>query len=273
LGGQKPMQDEDLKTKELAAEIGYSEMPLGADPNEGVAFDWSQWTLLPGSGSEWKSIYSGVQYLPPAVRRKFDYRRGQEELALEVFVASSGPQPARRRLLEIGATTMMPSSPYKKGPEDLGDLSIVPRSGRTNSIAWTYHNLCFHLETQNTQFNLMTLAYELQKEAARGLVKNIHQHAPVAVSAIARPQPASVGDIVTIELYGSGHPDPQKVDTYFKIEGDGLRAVSQDKSNLTLKFMAVKPGITRIGVQVADKQTLLSTTGAVAVKVVERHGS
>ncbi len=251
---------------DFASEIGGAEMSGGVDPGEGVVFDWTQWNSLPAAGPGWTLIYTGLQHQPPSASRKFDFRRDQEELSLEVFVSGDGSLSAWQHLREIGTNTAMASSPYKRGPGNLGDLSLVPRSGPANSIAWAYRNVCFHLEIAHSPFDLMALAYALQKQAALHLVRDIDHDAPAPASLVARPQTAALGEVITVALDGAGTLDATKLDIDFRLEGEGLRAEAQD--GLSLTFKAVKTGTTRIWLQVTDKQTLLSRLATTSVTIV-----
>jgi len=251
---------------DFASAIGDAEMSGGVDRGEGVVFDWTQWKSLPAAGPGWTLIHTGLQHQPPSASRTFDFRREQEELSLEVFVSGDGLASARQHLREIGTNTAMVSHPYERGPKDLGELSLVPRRGPAHSIAWSYRNVCFHLETYHSPLDLVALAHALQNQAVLHLVRDINHNAPAPVSLVARPQTAVLGEVITVALDGAGTLDATKLDIDFMVMGDGLRAETQD--GLSLTFKAIKPGTTRLWLQLTDKQTLLSRRASTAVTIV-----
>lgn len=254
--------------QEFKREIGYTDSPAGAAATEWVACEWPAPAQLPGLGEGWKVLYDEVLVEQGSGIRKIDLRHELEELSLEIFVSSTGPQAARERLVRIASSTMMPQIPYRKGPANLGDLSVVSVESDPVAVLFTVRNVMVRIRKQSAKLSVVSLAEHLASIAGREVVPQLAVLAPRLLRVDVNPSPAHVGQTVTVQL----HPDPPDAGarwkTDFEIRSGGLQPGPQQ--GLTLRLRAVKPGPADVALYVIDRKTLVVTSTEAKVEVLEK---
>ena len=259
---------EKFTLNQFRREIGYSDLPVGVDPGEGVRFDWPPVTSLLAVDAAWKPVYDASHATNDAGVRKIDLHRGSEELSLEIFVACTGPAGARAHLLDSASATMMSQIPYRRGPEGLGDLSIISRENDPGSIIWTLRNVCFHLRKTDSQLTLAPLAAALDLLARGHIVPRIADHLPKPANVVVSPPRVSEGAGVTVELKMPPEADLGRLEADFVQTGQHLAV--RARRGLTIEFTGRQQGTAELQFRVLDKRNLLVASVPLRIEVTPR---
>jgi hypothetical protein len=244
--------------------VGYTESPAGVDPNEGVLCDWPAAPQLLGLDGAWQTVYDAARAQGDAGVRKVDLHEGTEELSLEIYVASGIPA-ARRHLLEVATNTMMREPPYRRGPANLGDLSIVSLQQDPVSVVWTLRNVCFHLSKTSSPLPLLNAADALDRLARRHIVPGIAHYQPRLSGVQVSGKSVPAGQTLTIQILPAPGTDGARLTADFAMKGRQLQARSQH--GLTLEFTASEPGAAEVLIHVIDKLNLMTRTETAKVDV------
>ena len=196
----------------LKKSIGFEEAVRGEAPNRGVVLEWPEpltWPELadPAWGVAGQGIYPSVG----SALRNWTLRQGQRILRVDVFVSSLGPELAHQFLLGVPAGSSMADLPYKRGPRDLGTLSIQHVSPRVPSLVWCYHNVCVRLSRMGDTADVLPLARHLQELMADHVLDDFMQHAPAIDGLEASAERLSVGELLAVRLKLGAGVDPQAV--------------------------------------------------------------
>lgn len=260
-----------VRAERFKERIGYQELLARLDPQQGVVAEWPDLARLVDLPDDWEEVYDGVVFETGGAKRDWSYRRGEEELNVDLYVSSTGPEPALRRLVDIATNTMMMDIPYQPRSGLVGDLALTLGDGVPGWIAWVFANLCVRVETTNSDLDVFELAQAIQAFADRHVVPEVALHLPRVLGVAVVPTKPRVGERVTVRVVPAPDSDFSRFEAEFDIEGTSLSATAQD--GLIFAFEAVAPGPTTLTVGVVDRETLLTDGRTSTIEVKDDDSS
>ena len=246
-------------------EIGYEQALQSISPDSGIMIDWPEPGKFPELAEDWQLRGDSVYLRQGGASREWVLEKGEQEIAISVFVSSTGPETAWLHLLDIASNTMMVNIPFQKSRENLGDLAVVSRGERVNAVLWVYSNVCISIERNDSDFDILSLAGALQSVMERHLITPLREHLPkIKRIELSSPQ-VKLGQPVFMTIVPEYDSDPKRLIIDYDMSGNSLGAVSQD--DLVLEFVAEEPGDSTVTIGIVDRNNLLSVSVPVKVKV------
>lgn len=258
---------ETEQLKKFKSLIGYEQASRIGDLEKGVVLDWP-------SAREWGQLKEGawqiegdtIRIHKGTVDRNWVLSMGEENISIEVFVSSAGPDLARQHLLEIASNTTMMEIPFIKGPEDLGHLAIQEIDPQPQYFVWIFHNICFKIMQDNNTIDVLSLARWIQKYADGHVKDNISQYKPKIANIELSSKQISVGEILTVKVQPATSEHLDRLLVELADTSDFLDCTLQE--GLSLNFEGLEPGLAEIHLVMADTKNLLSTSVVVPIEVL-----
>ena len=267
-GGNSIMNEwQNSQIQSFKQEIGYEKALQSISPDSGIMMDWPESTQLSELelAEDWQMRGDSVYLRAGGASREWVLENSEQEIAIRVFVSSTGPETAWRRLLDIASNTMMVDIPFQKSRKKLGDLAVVSKGERVNAVLWVYSNVCIYIERNDSDFDILSLAGALQSIMERHLITPLREHLPkIKRIELSSPQ-VKLGQPVFITIVPEPDSEPKRLMIDFDMSGNSLGAVSQD--DLVLEFVAEEPGDSTVTIGIVDQYNLLSVSVPVKIKV------
>jgi hypothetical protein len=244
-----PDKEESFKLR-----VGWDAVP-GADATDGVVADWSALAeflkpTLQGLRIDSSAVYTGG---PGLMELRYNLRRGPKQASIRVYVSSLGTAHARQRLLSFLTETNRRDVPGVRGPEDLGEISNLYATTHHQSLAWAFRNVCVYIRQDETDTDVVPIAYAIRDFMARSVKADAAASAPRAAIDIS-PSPVHVGATVRVGVQPTAEA---KVD----IDVKPRALLGQQASDaLSVTYLAQAPGHGEIEVSLLDRKTLLATS-------------
>lgn len=238
--------------------IGIEKLP-DFDTKAGVVADWNS---LPGampSNVRKMTVHRGSAHSPERGfgHLTFDWTKDPQFLTVQIFVSGIGAKQARDRLVWIASANNMMRIPYKTGPSNLGDIAVEHTVGRSTSIIWAYRNVCIQIDNSHTSIRVEPVARAIQAFMKANLVPDISPHLPRAEAVVISPKSIRVGDQVQVAVTLAKNITAADILTDINQGRERLLA-NQGIKDLTAKYLAERPGRSRIDVSLVNRKTLLS---------------
>lgn len=283
------------RIKEFKDRFGIDEAGKNLVPDEGVVFNWSDpldWTGL----SEISWIKSARRFEDfrvglDAALKHWCYIGENECINIEIYVAGS-IEPARNRLtlLALSSPLPKPQIKLKHRKQTLGELHLYNDLSPYYTLEkWWYYNICVDIVAYNPGMDLSILTEQIQEKAKACSLVRLPDYIPVIKSVrITFSSGEScfkkikVGETITVEAEAELNPPPaQEGDPHAKehtaqdlmleffIKGDSVIFVKEklplpgekeSGKKFEITFRAQKPGMTKVQLVLADRETLLSST-------------
>ena len=248
--------------------IAFQTLSERTNDDRGVLLKWPDpLSLPPARDGDWKRGTDVVVTEEPGeAYRVWKFRNERGTLAVEVYVSSTGPATARRRLVELAARTMSVEIPYVPGPKGLGDIAVIHANPQVHRLIWVFHNVCVFLRENDSGVDLTALAMALQQLMERHLVSDLPRRLHRIDGVLVTPERIRVGESVRFDLDIAGLElgAPLLVDIDEK-EG---RLSYLTEEGTSVRFEAKSPGKGRAVVKVVDRRTLLSASKVVSFDVL-----
>jgi hypothetical protein len=256
------------RIEEFKKRINFQEISKLQSQTEGIVIKWDfplQWQ--PFSNQNWEIVNNSnsLSIDKDFVLKEWVLRQGEKTLVVEVGVSSAGTELAQQHLLNVAVNTTMMEIPYRKGPIELGDISIINTGEMIRNVVWVFKNVCFRISDLDNSIDVLAFARWLQLLAKQHIVKNISDYKPKIENIKASAQRIQVDETLTIEVNFSAEVNPENM--YIEMEQDNYAADLIAEEGTMMTFLGEQPGISIIHIMVVDKVTLLSYSAKVQVVV------
>lgn len=197
----------------------------------------------------------------------FDWKKHSASLSVWVFVSGIGPQQARDKLVSIASTTMMMTIPFQPGPLNLGDVSVEHTRGPSTKMIWAFRNVCVLVSNSGSGVPVEPVARAIQAFMKANLVPDIAPFVPRPDAVVISPKLIHVGDQVQVAV--TLPKNVAAVDIFADInQGRERLLAEQHIQDLTAKYLAERPGRSRVDVSLVNRKTLLSPDLSVELQVL-----
>ena len=193
----------------------------------------------------------------PDARRFWCLQRDENAISLSIFVASDSSETSRHRFLGIGCMHQMPSSPFARGPAELGEFSAVLEDDGYRRYLWVHGNTVVDLKAHSADNESLSLARWVQEMIA-DLATLISLESPSPLSVDVSATELRVNEKVTIT---GGSQVAIDIDCVYK----GLRYARLAPGLITL--VADAPSQNTLNVCIVDRETSRSECQQVAITV------
>ena len=263
------------KQDQLIKQLGLDTLPPSS-AQRGVSLPWTTdlvASLLQAGGLHGASLVSDTALPkgPGEAVHRWTWSTPTSPVArvqIDVYVASAGPELARRRLVSVTTDNMMMTSPYVRGPADLGEVSATfPGSPQSGHVVWVFHNICVSLEKDDDPAtDLLAIARAVQGALAQHVVEPLDPLVPRVDRVELSATEVRVNELLTVRVRMQGADPPPK---FLVALYDRPSDVRVRDASLNLQLTADNPGNKALTILIADASTLLSTS-AQATMVVKR---
>lgn len=250
-----PMQAD--KVERFKKRINFDAVLKKEKTEEAVSVTWPDMLTAPGLGSgRWMVAADSIWRTCGGVAREWVLRRGEEQVAIVIFVSSEGPGPAQHFLLSRSTENMMIDSPFVKGPSGLGTLAVSMPPAAPPNLIWVFRNVCFDVRSIDAHVEVFEIAKWLQSVAVAGVVASGEARPSAPVKLIISSRKAVVGAPVDILAQYAKQSDETRYMMDLEFDRHAIEVMSQQ--GLTALIRGRTVGKTTLDLHLIDMATLLS---------------
>lgn len=262
-------------------QMGFDKSPL-RPPSEGIVAGWTelpkQTRSLRKGWKLWRETAVPLHTDGGTIEWTYSAKAHEDDrLSIKVEVYQGGQQRAVEAMKAIGRSSNMPRNPFGPAPEwmRLGDFAAMPFPERASptspvrSVFWVYYNALVQAQVvaEHTQFDVLPVARAIQSFMEQHVVSDLPRHLPAVRGLSVPPEPAHVGDVVTLELVPESGTDVSSWLIRIDSPGQLLRGRASHDPLVAL-FEAEAPGRAILEAIVFDRKTLLSRRLEGAIEVL-----
>lgn len=263
------------KQDQLIKQLGLDTLPPSS-AQRGVSLPWTNdfvASLLQTGGVHGAGLVSDtvIPKSPGEAVHRWTWSTATSPAArvqVDVYVSSAGPDLARQRLVAVTTDNMMMTSPYVRGPADLGEVSATfPGPPQSGHVVWVFHNICVSLEKDDDPVtDLLAVAHAVQGALAQHVVEPLEPLVPRVTRVELSATEVRVKEPLTVRIRMQGADPPPKLLVALYDRPSDVRLLD---ASLNLQVSADNPGNKALTILIVDASTLLSTTTQ-ATMIVKR---
>jgi hypothetical protein len=162
--GVKPMEmdlTKDPQNIEFRKKIAYDDAITQHVASETVAFDWAAVTVPPGNWTISRMAHKVLNVNAYRESWSWVFGTGTQLVGIKVTAFQNDDMAAMRSISRYSHMSTMNVPPYKRGPLDLGTISIMTDYPGAYSVYWAYRDLQFIAEGED-KATVLAAAYWLQ---------------------------------------------------------------------------------------------------------------
>ena len=132
-------------------------------------------------GPDWIKVadngYLDPQY-PYNIYKDWAFKKEEEELGIDLFLSNEGHAAPMEQLLSCAIANQMGKIFFVKGPENLGQISIIDEHPQEQEIAWVYYNAFVDIKLFGSSLDIKKLAFHMQAQWEGHVVEDIEPYKP-----------------------------------------------------------------------------------------------
>lgn len=144
--------------------IQFQEKLVQREKHEQVCVDWEK-LAAPKSMAGWKVTAQMKEELPSYTVYSWVFNRADDYVDVNVNVYPVEKNSAQSDFIDIANSTSMREIRYVVGPDNLGTVSAISKSKLNKSVFWIFRNTLIQVTNRANDFDVLPLAYWLQKQA------------------------------------------------------------------------------------------------------------
>jgi hypothetical protein len=249
--------------------IEFDRIIASIDARAGVAAAWPDLRqFFPPDERDWESYRDEVNFTDVAglIERLYMYRKGAAQITIDVFVSSSGPQPAVQRLIDTLVSTSIGFRRFERGPTDIGQLCLVlPLPNATLLVI--NRNVFVRIRRTNHSMDLVPMARSLTAFMNANVVPAIVGRRPTFAQISLKPESPAVNSSATVSLQlPADFPAADLMwTTSPDLDTDVVEKRDQGPDSAELRLR--RAGRVEVPLWLADRRTLLSSESRLAIDV------
>lgn len=163
---------------ELKNLINYTEPDWNSFSDESIVGKLPHPSTAKVLDLDWTELLEEVIPGESEVLKMWLFKNETGILTIKIFTISGKRELAHNRFLNLGTTYQTVNSPYKNGPDNLGDYSIQTSNSGYNRCITLFKNIVIEITNPDTKLNTIALSEFYHQWAEQHLVNELSFHMP-----------------------------------------------------------------------------------------------